>query len=145
MNFAMPHDQIQKPGRRKCNNVEPGAGRQEIHFQAQTNRAIFEGNLTRLIHRRMSERIAKNAASVDVEDHAEAFSDVVDRTRGERFTSRGNTRRLLNLLARRNGRATFFVLGWAAEPFPARVPEIAAGGHEWGDTGLANCVPSKAI
>jgi hypothetical protein len=26
------------------------------------------------------------------------------------------------------------VLGWAAEPFPARVPEIAAGGHEWGDS-----------
>jgi len=43
-----------------------------------------------------------------------------------------NTRRLLELLAKLNVHATFFVLGWVAERFPALVREIAASGHELG-------------
>src|SRR5271166_474818 len=82
----------------------------------------------------MSEKTPKNVVSVDVEDyfHAEAFSDVVDRDRWDSYTSRveGNTRRLLELLAKLNVHATFFVLGWVAERFPALVREIAADGHE---------------
>jgi len=84
----------------------------------------------------MSEKMARNVVSVDVEDyfHAEAFSDVVDRARWDSYASRvvPNTRRLLQLLATLNVRATFFVLGWVAERFPALVREIAAGGHELG-------------
>ncbi len=41
-----------------------------------------------------------------------------------------NTRRLLELLERRELRATFFVLGWIAERFPGLVREIAESGHE---------------
>jgi len=84
----------------------------------------------------MSEKIPRNVVSVDVEDyfHAEAFSDVVDRARWDSYASRvePNTRRLLELLAALNVHATFFVLGWVAERFPALVREIAAGGHELG-------------
>jgi peptidoglycan/xylan/chitin deacetylase (PgdA/CDA1 family) len=82
----------------------------------------------------MSEKIPRNVVSVDVEDyfHAEAFSDVVDRSRWDTYASRVvvNTRRLLESLARLNIHGTFFVLGWVAERFPALVREIAAGGHE---------------
>ncbi|MGA8441366.1 MAG: polysaccharide deacetylase family protein, partial [Candidatus Sulfotelmatobacter sp.] len=78
----------------------------------------------------------RDVVSVDVEDyfHAEAFSDVVDRGRWNSYTSRveANTRRLLELLAALDAHATFFVLGWVAERFPALVREIAAGGHELG-------------
>jgi polysaccharide deacetylase family protein (PEP-CTERM system associated) len=76
----------------------------------------------------------KNVVSVDVEDyfHAEAFSDIVDRSRWDSYSSRveSNTRRLLELLAQLNVRGTFFILGWVAERFPSLVREIAAGGHE---------------
>jgi polysaccharide deacetylase family protein (PEP-CTERM system associated) len=84
----------------------------------------------------MSQKMAQNVVSVDVEDyfHAEAFSDVVDRARWDSYASRvvPNTRRLLQLLATLNVRATFFILGWVAERFPDLVREIAAGGHELG-------------
>jgi polysaccharide deacetylase family protein (PEP-CTERM system associated) len=43
-----------------------------------------------------------------------------------------NTRLLLEILDRRRVRATFFVLGWVAERFPALVREIAAAGHQIG-------------
>jgi polysaccharide deacetylase family protein (PEP-CTERM system associated) len=84
----------------------------------------------------MLEKMTRNVVSVDVEDyfHAEAFSDVVDRARWDSYASRvvPNTRRILQLLATLDVRATFFVLGWVAERFPHLVREIAAGGHELG-------------
>ncbi len=43
-----------------------------------------------------------------------------------------NTSRLLDLLDRTQVRATFFVLGYVAERFPALVAQILAGGHEIG-------------
>ena len=84
----------------------------------------------------MPEKLPKNVVSVDVEDyfHAEAFSDIVDRDRWDSYTSRVevNTRCLLELLGKLNVHATFFVLGWVAERFPALVREIADSGHELG-------------
>lgn len=84
----------------------------------------------------MPENMPRGVVSVDVEDyfHAESFSDVVERSRWDSYTSRveANTRRLLELLAKLNVHATFFVLGWVAERFPGLVREIAAGGHELG-------------
>ena len=47
-------------------------------------------------------------------------------------------RRLLKLLAAADVRATFFVLGWNAEHFPALVQEIAGAGHEVGSHGYAH-------
>ncbi|HVI09036.1 MAG TPA: XrtA system polysaccharide deacetylase [Candidatus Binatia bacterium] len=76
----------------------------------------------------------QHVISVDVEDyfHAESFSDVVERSRWDSYTSRveGNTRRLLDLFAQLNLHGTFFVLGWVADRFPALVRDIAAAGHE---------------
>jgi polysaccharide deacetylase family protein (PEP-CTERM system associated) len=84
----------------------------------------------------MLENMPRGVVSVDVEDyfHAESFSDIVDRSRWDSYSSRveDNTQRLLALLAKLNVHATFFVLGWVAERFPALVREIAAGGHELG-------------
>ena len=49
-----------------------------------------------------------------------------------------NTRRLLGVLADAGVRATFFVLGWNAERFPALVQEVAAAGHEIASHGYAH-------
>lgn len=72
--------------------------------------------------------------SVDVEDyyHVEAFADRVTPEMWGGFESRvaDNTRRVLDLFARHNARATFFILGWVAEREPGLVREIAAAGHE---------------
>ena len=82
----------------------------------------------------MADQFKRNVISVDVEDyfHAEIFSGVVDRSQWDAYSSRVdmNTRRLLELFANLNIHATFFVLGWVAERFPALVREIAAQGHE---------------
>jgi polysaccharide deacetylase family protein (PEP-CTERM system associated) len=47
-----------------------------------------------------------------------------------------NAERCLALLARHHVRATFFVLGWIAERYPALVRTIAAEGHEIGSHSL---------
>jgi polysaccharide deacetylase family protein (PEP-CTERM system associated) len=86
--------------------------------------------------RGMPDKLPSGVVSVDVEDyfHAESFSDVVARAEWGNYTSRVevNTRRILESLAKLNVHATFFVLGWVAERFPALVREISAGGHELG-------------
>jgi len=75
-----------------------------------------------------------NAMSVDVEDYFQvsAFDAVVSRAAWETFDSRvvKNTERLLDLFQRSEVRATFFVLGWVADRFPALVRQIASLGHE---------------
>lgn len=75
-----------------------------------------------------------NALTVDVEDYfqVEAFADVVRREDWSKWESRveRNTHRLLDLLARREVRSTFFILGWVAEHHPQLVREIAEAGHE---------------
>ncbi|SRR5579872_15323 len=76
----------------------------------------------------------RDIISVDVEDyfHAEAFADVVSRQSWDEYPSRvvANTQRLLELFAAQKVQATFFILGWVAERYPALVREIAAEGHE---------------
>ncbi len=75
-----------------------------------------------------------NALSFDIEDYfqVEAFKLIVSRADWHNYSSRvtSNTRRIINLLREYNTRATFFILGWVAERFPALVEEIAAEGHE---------------
>ena len=76
----------------------------------------------------------RNALTVDVEDyfHVAAFARQIDPTTWDRFPLRveRNTRRLLDLFAERDVRATFFVLGWVAERCPGLVRAIADQGHE---------------
>jgi polysaccharide deacetylase family protein (PEP-CTERM system associated) len=75
-----------------------------------------------------------NAMTVDVEDYFQAsiFDRVVARSSWPGRESRvvANTHRLLELFAASRVRATFFVLGWVAERWPALVREIVGGGHE---------------
>lgn len=77
-----------------------------------------------------------NALTVDVEDYFQVtgFERDIPREHWERFESRvlRNTERVLELLAERDVHATFFILGWVAERFPALVRAIDAAGHEAG-------------
>jgi polysaccharide deacetylase family protein (PEP-CTERM system associated) len=84
-----------------------------------------------------------NALTVDVEEYyqVEAFAEVVRSQDWENWESRveGSTARLLELLARRNIRGTFFVLGWLAERRPYLVRKIADAGHEIACHGYSHC------
>jgi polysaccharide deacetylase family protein (PEP-CTERM system associated) len=75
-----------------------------------------------------------NALTVDVEDYfqVEGFADVIPRASWPTWPARvgRNTRVLLDLFAKHQVRATFFVLGWVAEREPGLVRAIAAEGHE---------------
>ncbi|MFQ5534410.1 MAG: XrtA system polysaccharide deacetylase [Sphingomonadales bacterium] len=75
-----------------------------------------------------------NALTVDVEDyfHVEAFSGHIKRAEWDNFPCRveRNTERVLGMLADHGAEATFFVLGWVAERYPALVKRIARNGHE---------------
>ena len=77
---------------------------------------------------------AINAFSVDLEEgfHSSTFADRYPPERWDALPSRvePETRVLLDLLAKHDQRATFFVLGWVADRHPALVREIAAAGHE---------------
>ena len=75
-----------------------------------------------------------NAFSIDVEDYFQvaALAPAISRdswaTREYRVEA--NTERILNLLAEKGVRGTFFVLGWVAEKSPGLVKRIASAGHE---------------
>lgn len=75
-----------------------------------------------------------NVFSIDVED----WFHLLDTDRTPSFSRwnelesrvRPNTERLMEELAQRNIKCTFFILGWVAKQHPALVAEIAAAGHE---------------
>jgi polysaccharide deacetylase family protein (PEP-CTERM system associated) len=82
----------------------------------------------------MSPTPVLNAFSIDVEDYFQvaALAPAVPReTWPEReYRVERNTECILGLLAERNIRGTFFILGWCAERSPGLVKRIAAAGHE---------------
>lgn len=75
-----------------------------------------------------------NAMTVDVEDyfHVSAFSTVVKPSDWDSYESRvvKNTDRVLAIFDAAGVSATFFVLGWVADRFPALVRRIQAAGHD---------------
>ena len=75
-----------------------------------------------------------NAMSVDVEEyfHASALERVAPRSTWDTLPSRvvPMTERLLEMFAAHGVTATFFVLGWVAERYPALVRSIVNAGHE---------------
>jgi polysaccharide deacetylase family protein (PEP-CTERM system associated) len=83
-----------------------------------------------------------NGLTFDVEDyfHVTALASAVDQAQWESMESRvvRNTERLLALLGPRGARATFFVLGWVAERFPALIRTIQQAGHEIACHGLTH-------
>ena len=75
-----------------------------------------------------------NAMTVDVEDYFQvsAFDGVVSRSDWKGRESRvcANTERLVRIFDEAGVKATFFVLGWVADEFPALVAMLAREGHE---------------
>jgi polysaccharide deacetylase family protein (PEP-CTERM system associated) len=76
----------------------------------------------------------KNAMTIDVEDyfHVSAFASCIASTQWDSYACRveANTDKLLGLFSDSGIKATFFVLGWVAERYPALVRSIARQGHE---------------
>jgi len=72
--------------------------------------------------------------TVDLEEYFQvsAFETRVARSEWERFDSRvaAQVALLLDLLARHEARATFFVLGWLAQRQPELIRTLAGAGHE---------------
>ncbi len=75
-----------------------------------------------------------NALTIDVEDYFQvsAFAPYIRRDEWETRECRveRNVGKILDMLAERDVKATFFTLGWIAERYPRLVHEILAGGHE---------------
>ena len=75
-----------------------------------------------------------NAMSVDIEDWFQvgAFETVIDRSDWDQLEHRveRNTEAVLALFDEAGIKATFFILGWVAERYPALMRRIAAAGHE---------------
>lgn len=75
-----------------------------------------------------------NILTVDLEDWfvVENLKQEISSDQWDQFPSRieDTTHRLLELFEKYNVRATFFILGWIAEKFPALTSEIASLGHE---------------
>lgn len=83
-----------------------------------------------------------NAMSVDVEDwfQVSAFEPNIRRVDWDNLPHRveSNTRRILQLFADYEVKATFFTLGWIAERYPRLIREIIEQGHEIACHGLSH-------
>lgn len=83
-----------------------------------------------------------NAMSIDVEDYfqVQAFSSTVRREDWDGFESRyeANTSLILDLLAQKNVKATFFTLAWAALRGKHLIRRIVDEGHEIASHGMAH-------
>lgn len=84
----------------------------------------------------------KNALSIDLEDWFCVYnlSQVIKKEDWDSCELRieNNTRRILELLAAHQAKATFFVLGWIAEHVPHLIREIEQQGHEIASHGYSH-------
>ena len=82
----------------------------------------------------MSATCRLHCLSFDVEEHFQvsAFWSDAMRRQWDDYESRveRNTRKIAEMLARHETKATFFVLGWVAERHPNLVKTLASEGHE---------------
>ena len=76
----------------------------------------------------------RNVMTVDVEDYFQvsALEERITKDQWSSYRPRveTNTLKLLDLFSRFDVKATFFVLGWVAERFPALIRKISENGHE---------------
>jgi polysaccharide deacetylase family protein (PEP-CTERM system associated) len=90
----------------------------------------------------MNTRSIRNALTIDVEDyfHVSAFASQVSRAQWDRLPCRveRNVDAILAMLAEHGTRATYFMLGWVAERYPALVRRIVEQGHELASHGYAH-------
>ena len=84
----------------------------------------------------------KNAITIDLEDWfcAKNLSGIIKYEQWNKCELRivENTKRLLDILERKNTKATFFVLGWIAERVPDLIKEIDSLGHEIASHGYSH-------
>ena len=89
-----------------------------------------------------SRATAFGALTVDVEDyfHVAALSKVIQRDDWStmQYRADANTRKLLELFAERDLKATFFILGWIAKRSPQLIRDISAAGHEVACHGMSH-------
>lgn len=75
-----------------------------------------------------------NVLTVDLEEWfvVEIFSKRIDKSEWPSLPTRieDNSYQLLEVLERYETQATFFILGWVAERYPALIADIAKAGHE---------------
>jgi len=75
-----------------------------------------------------------NALTIDVEDYFQvsAFAPYIERSEWDSRECRveRNVHRILDMLAARETKATFFTLGWIAERYPHLVHRMVREGHE---------------
>jgi polysaccharide deacetylase family protein (PEP-CTERM system associated) len=75
-----------------------------------------------------------HSLSFDVEEHFQvsAFWSDSRRRQWDQFESRveSNTKRIADILAQKNTKATFFILGWVAERYTGLIKALANQGHE---------------
>ena len=90
----------------------------------------------------MNETPVKNAFTIDVEDyfHVYAFASHIPRASWERLPCRveRNVAHILDMLDEHAAHATFFMLGWVAERYPALVRQIVERGHELASHGYGH-------
>lgn len=83
-----------------------------------------------------------NALTIDVEDYFQvsAFAPYIRRDDWDARECRveRNVARIMDMLAERDVKATFFTLGWIAERYPAMVRRIVDGGHELASHGYGH-------
>ena len=83
-----------------------------------------------------------NALTIDVEDYFQvsAFAPYIRRDEWDTRECRveRNVNRILELLAARDVKATFFTLGWIAERYPQLVRDIVEQGHELASHGYGH-------
>jgi polysaccharide deacetylase family protein (PEP-CTERM system associated) len=83
-----------------------------------------------------------NALTIDVEDYFQvsAFAPYIRRQDWDTRECRveRNVERILELLAERDIKATFFTLGWIAQRYPQLVRRIVAAGHELASHGYGH-------
>ena len=90
----------------------------------------------------MAEPKLVNALTIDVEDYFQvsAFAPHIARSSWASRECRveRNVGRILDMLAERETKATFFTLGWIAERYPALVRRIVEAGHELASHGYGH-------
>ncbi len=96
-----------------------------------SNRDLFDPHMTSST---LPTQSLTNALTIDVEDYFQvsAFAPHIDRLDWSSRECRveRNVGRILDMLAKRQIKATFFTLGWIAERYPALIRQIADHGHE---------------
>ncbi len=87
-------------------------------------------------------RTIVNALTIDVEDYFQvsAFAPYIARSDWDARECRveRNVGRILEILASRNIKATFFALGWIAERYPQLIRRIVREGHELASHGYGH-------